>query len=239
MNPTVESRIAVYSAADARLRELLGQLDPARVADPSLLPGWSIGHVLSHLARNADGLRNLLLWARSGVEVPMYRSSEGRDADAEAGASRPGALVVSDVLHTAAALAVEVDAMPARAWSAQVRTRSGGPIPAAVVLDHRIAELNLHRHDLGIDAGLATLDPQQGAELLSVLVRTYVRTHEVPPLLLQPDDADPIRLGADQGAGTDAPVVSGPAVVLAGWLSGRTDGSELRCTGPLPQLPNW
>jgi hypothetical protein len=38
------------------------------------LPGWSRGHVLTHLARNADGGRRLLVWARTGVESFEYAS---------------------------------------------------------------------------------------------------------------------------------------------------------------------
>ena len=45
------------------------ELDPGQVAGPSRLPGWSRGHVLSHLARNADALVNLLTWARTGIEA--------------------------------------------------------------------------------------------------------------------------------------------------------------------------
>ncbi len=44
----------------------------------------------------------------------------------------------------------------------------------------------------------------------------------------------------DLGAGDrGAPVVSGSAHALAGWLAGRSDGSELACDGPLPHLPSW
>ena len=35
---------------------------------PSLLPGWSRAHVLAHVARNADAMRNLLIGARSGTD---------------------------------------------------------------------------------------------------------------------------------------------------------------------------
>ena len=49
------------------------------MAGPSLLPGWSRGHVLTHLARNADGAVNLLTWARTGVETPQYVSQEQRE----------------------------------------------------------------------------------------------------------------------------------------------------------------
>jgi len=37
---------------------------------PSLLPGWTRAHVLAHLARNADAMRNMLAGARSGSLAP-------------------------------------------------------------------------------------------------------------------------------------------------------------------------
>ena len=45
-----------------------------------LLPGWTVGHVLTHVARNADAYTNLLTWARTGVETPAYASPEAREA---------------------------------------------------------------------------------------------------------------------------------------------------------------
>ena len=53
----------------------------AQAREPSLLPGWTRGHLLTHLARNADGLRNLLTWARTGVMTPQYHSAAARDED--------------------------------------------------------------------------------------------------------------------------------------------------------------
>lgn len=67
----------------ARLAATAAALTDDQVREPSLLPGWSRGHVLTHVARNADGLRNLLIWARTGVETPQYpepgRSAATRD----------------------------------------------------------------------------------------------------------------------------------------------------------------
>jgi maleylpyruvate isomerase len=232
----VRRRAATLADADAEMRSALDRLDPADVGLPSRLPGWTIGHVLSHLARNADGLANLLRWARTGVPAPMYPSSESRDADVEAGTRRPGTEILADYVATSDALAADIASMPDDAWSAPVRTRTGSPIPAEVVLDHRIAEVFLHHHDLGVDGGLADLSDEDAGGLLGVLMRTYVRTHEVPPLVLAATGAAPRVLGP---AGPGAPVVSGPAGALAGWLTGRSDGSELVCGGPLPILPNW
>src|SRR5919197_4025618 len=67
----------------------------------SRLAGWSRGHVLTHLARNADALVNLLTWARTGVERPMYVSSDQRDADIEAGAGRTADELRADLRESA------------------------------------------------------------------------------------------------------------------------------------------
>lgn len=234
----VRARIQVLATADAELRAALTDVDPDTVGGPSLLPDWTVGHVVSHLSRNADGLRNLLRWARTGVQTPMYASAEVRDADVEAGSQRPGAEILADYVASSDAFAADVDAMPDQAWAALVRTRTGGPIPAAVALDHRISEVYLHHHDLGIDGGLAELSDDEGRTLLSVLLRTYVRTHDVPPLVLEPTGGDRLVLGPTAAA-TDAPEVSGSATALAGWLTGRTDASDLTSDGPLPELPSW
>src|SRR5690349_12024814 len=61
-------------AETRRLLDTAAALDDAAVRAPSLLPGWSRGHVLTHLARNADGGRRLLSWARTGIENVEYAS---------------------------------------------------------------------------------------------------------------------------------------------------------------------
>ncbi|MEV7393377.1 maleylpyruvate isomerase N-terminal domain-containing protein, partial [Streptomyces sp. NPDC091215] len=49
------------NAATGHLLETAARFTDADVRAPSLLPGWSRGHVLTHVARNADGGRNLLI----------------------------------------------------------------------------------------------------------------------------------------------------------------------------------
>src|SRR5690349_5101281 len=85
--------------ATARLLATARKLADADSAAPSLLPGWTRGHVLAHLALNADACVNLLTTARTGVDTPMYASDEQREADIVAAAGRP----VAD--HVAALLA--------------------------------------------------------------------------------------------------------------------------------------
>ena len=78
------------AAATERFRRTAAGLSDQQAREPSALPGWSRGHVLAHLARNADSLRNLLIWARTGIETPQYRDADERGSDAARGGAPHG-----------------------------------------------------------------------------------------------------------------------------------------------------
>jgi maleylpyruvate isomerase len=61
--------LASVQAATERLLHAVGALDNAAVTQSSRLPGWTRGHVLTHLARNADALVNVF------EGRPMYASA--------------------------------------------------------------------------------------------------------------------------------------------------------------------
>src|SRR5689334_6670350 len=86
---------SVREATD-RLLSAVAALDNASVAQPSRLPGWSRGHVLAHLARNADALVNVL------EGRPMYADARVRDTDIERDAPRPLDVQLADVRESAA-----------------------------------------------------------------------------------------------------------------------------------------
>src|SRR5215211_3296162 len=89
------------AAATRRLLAGLAELSDADLRAPSLLPGWSRGHVVAHLCRNADAVTNLVAWAATGQERPMYTSQAARDAAIEAGAGRPLAEQLADAEESA------------------------------------------------------------------------------------------------------------------------------------------
>ena len=65
---------------------------------PSLLPGWSRGHVLAHWARNADGQTRMLQAAMRGEVAAQYPGGDAqRAADIETGAARPAPVILQDV----------------------------------------------------------------------------------------------------------------------------------------------
>jgi maleylpyruvate isomerase len=154
---------------DAAQRQLSDQLDhstqrllgTARVIpepelrQPSLLPGWTRGHVLSHLARNADAMRNVLIGARSGQERRMYASLEGREEEINQGAGRSSKELAEDLASSAMALRTVMIGLPDAAWQFAVRLPDSGPFPAEQLLTRRLAEVELHHCDLGYGYGPA------------------------------------------------------------------------------------
>ena len=144
----VRRSMARIGEATDRLLASAAALTDASAGEPSLLPGWTRGHVLTHVARNGDGLGNLLRWARTGTETPMYASREARRADIEAGAGRSAGDLAADVQATAIAFAAEAASLPAEAWAAQVQMLVGPPMPARRVLDWRLREVEIHHVDL-------------------------------------------------------------------------------------------
>ena len=116
--------------ATAQVLATAARFTDADARAPSLLPGWSRGHVLTHLARNADGGQRLLSWARTGVEAAEYPSMAARTAEIEAGAGRSASQLRDDVLTSAERFAAEYRRMPAEAWERTVRWTGTGPLIA-------------------------------------------------------------------------------------------------------------
>lgn len=226
----------VEDATDRLLRTVAG-LAAADVAGPSLLPRWTRGHVLTHLARNADAFVNLLTTARTGEPIPMYASPQARAADIEAGADRSPADLLDDLRGSSARFAAAVEAMPVAAWAATVQTRRG-PWPAATLVWGRLREIEVHHVDL--DAGYRPADwPEAFAQRLLHEVATGLADNpDAPAMVLR---FDGVRQELVVGDPEGAPTVTGPAPELAAWLTGRSAGEVLTVTpdGPLPTPPEW
>src|SRR5215218_6996900 len=106
MDPTSPG---LLDAVGEHTSRLLATADGLRdVRAPSLCEGWTRAHVLSHVARNADGLAALVRAAVDGTGETMYASPEQRDADIDAGADRPVPELVADVRNSAEALAAQL-----------------------------------------------------------------------------------------------------------------------------------
>ncbi|GGU98195.1 maleylpyruvate isomerase [Streptomyces albospinus] len=232
---------AVHEATD-RLLISLGKLDDAAIGEPSLLPGWTRGHVLAHLARNADALVNLLTWARTDVRTPMYASAAVRDGDIERGADRPLAAHLEDLRESAAGFAAAAQALPEDRRAFLVEMRNGVVERADRLALRRLAEVELHHVDLGVGYTVEQLPPAFLDSELEFLTAVKFAGHpDLPALELRTGDGRTWRTGHTGTGGGDeaAPVVvTGPATALVGWLTGRADGAGLDTQGsPLPVIP--
>jgi len=243
MDDEVRRSMARIGEATDRLLASAGALTDTGVREPSLLPGWTRGHVLTHTARNADGLGNLLRWARTGITTPMYASREARRADIEAGAGRSAGDLAADVQATALAFAAEAASLPHEAWAAQVRGLTGPPIPGRGVLDWRLREVEIHHVDLGVGYRPGDWPGEFVTASLPGVAGEFAGREDAPSCLLQPDGSGlgPFQIGPEQPTGQPVLVRGSPASLLA-WLIGRDDGSGLRVSPDgvvLPVLPPW
>jgi maleylpyruvate isomerase len=138
-------------AAHGRLEAAIARLTDAEVAQPSRLPGWSVGHVLTHIARNADSVTRRLEGAARGEVVEQYPGGhEGRAAEIDAGAQRVAALLIADVGAANTLLDEAIDAMPDDAWPNMTRRVGGREQAAAEIIFHRWREVEVHHVDLGL-----------------------------------------------------------------------------------------
>jgi maleylpyruvate isomerase len=143
--------VAGCSAAQRALDEALAELGDAEARAPSLLPGWSVGHVLTHLARNADSVVHRLEGAARGVLLDQYPGGLAqRAADIAAGAGRPAAALVADVAQSSARVERVMAALPAAAWDAPSRTSKGVVESSRDAVLSRWREVVVHHGDLGL-----------------------------------------------------------------------------------------
>lgn len=230
--------LAAVERATMRLMATVRELDDAAIRAPSLLPGWTRGHVLTHLARNADGCVNLLLWARTGVEHAMYPSAADRSAAIEEGAARDRRLLEEDLVASGSRFAEACRRLPASAWSAEVAATPGTPIPAYEVVRSRLLEVWVHLVDLDHAVGFADIPEPDVEVLLDDVVRYFAGRSDIPGCTIAVEfDGGRQRSWRLGGAGARPRQVSGrPGTVLA-WLLGRPAGE--RPEGAVPDLPAW
>ena len=207
--------------ATSRLLTSIATVNDEQITAPSRLPGWTVGHCLTHIARNADGIAKLVIWAVTDVRTPMYPSMESRDAEIDQGAGRSAAALREDVAASASRLSTAMTEL-AQADSAALERLVifGAPppstppnTPASQLGFARWREVTIHHADLGLpDFGYADFDDEFVARTLAFIE----------------DRSGPVN-------------VSGPAVDLLTWRLGRGTPTSLRDENGNPPgaAPAW
>jgi maleylpyruvate isomerase len=244
--PTPDPRLAeirvLLTAATQRLLGSTIVVTDEAWAGPSRLPGWTRGHVATHVARQADALARLVDGAATGVAQPMYASPEAREAEIEDGATRTGLELQTD-LDTSAERLTEAferldhaEADPARdaaGWSTAVEMRGGLVVPALLLPVGRLFEVEIHHVDLDIGLAVEQIEPEVAEWLIEWIAFRARARDEFPRVELHTDSGFSTTVG-QVGEGL---VVHGPAPALVGWLTNRLDPEAVPGTRGL-RLPS-
>ncbi|MCE6995260.1 maleylpyruvate isomerase family mycothiol-dependent enzyme [Saccharothrix sp. S26] len=213
----VEPPLAAVAVAHRRLFAAIADLTDAQVAEPSLLPGWTRGHVLAHLADAARARARVVERAARGERVELWEPGE-RDAIIEATASRSAAE------HRAAT--VEHASRLERAWAGVTDwSASADPDPVPPVFT-RWREVWIHLVDLDVGVRPAEWSAEFAVHTIAVL-----RSRLPDGVALRATDVP-----RTWGTGTE---VVGGVRDLAAWLAGRVPDAPPTCAVPLPELGPW
>lgn len=202
-------RVEGLAASHQRLLRLLEQLTDDMVPRSSLLPEWTVGHVLAHLEQNARSMTRLVEAAERGEIADQYVGGvDGRREAIERHSSRSA----DEHRRRVRESIYELEGTFARAregWYGQGRMASGVMVPVVELPLRRWREVEVHLGDLGID--------EWGPVGYETWSDAYVRD-DLAVLTMQWKSRGPMGL-TDLPAGV---ATAAPRVRLA-WLLGRHD----------------
>ncbi|WP_327637216.1 maleylpyruvate isomerase family mycothiol-dependent enzyme [Kribbella sp. NBC_00482] len=215
----------VRAIAD-RLLAVTADLDDATARAGSGLPGWSRGHVITHIANFSEAMTRQVDEALQGRLVEVYDGGRpARDAQIEAGADRPAAELRSHLTQAVTTLLASWDKVGPTDWPLPILHRNSN-LSAGLQATWR--ELTIHTTDLDLGITAATWSDDFCLHLLDFLrARTPDNTH----LILKSPT-----LTWDNGTGEDI-TLEGTFTDLTAWYAGRPTPGPL--TGPAPDLLPW
>lgn len=199
--------------AHRRLLSHLDRLVAAEVLDvaaPSRLPGWTVGHVLTHVTQSGDGHTRMFDAAAAGRVGEQYPGGvDVRNADIDAGAPRSAVEQVDD-------LRASIGRLEQR-WASSIWQGRGAALAGEVDIRHlpflRLREVAIHHIDLDIGVGFHDLPPEY--------LRLELRRMQMLWTARQPMGLTPL---------PDAALAASPPDRLA-WLLGRADIEGLEPAG--------
>ena len=238
----MDAAAAVEGVRDADVR-LLQALDAANFDDAiarsqSTLPEWTIGHVLTHIARNADSHTRMITAAQRGEQMHQYPGGmEQRESEIEAGAGRSAAELVDDVRRADDALIAAYVGVDDETWRGSA-IRWGRLWPVIDLPFLRWREVAVHSVDLGLPGiGTEIWHPAYVEhELRRQVAALSTRLPESMAVRLAPRDATwstlVVRIG--DAPAEDVVTIDCPSHELLAWTIGRFAGEP-----HWPPLSRW
>jgi maleylpyruvate isomerase len=211
-------RLLIARHGTAYFSQHLAAIDDAELDRPSALAGWTGKHLLAHVGYNAAALCRLLDWAASGVETPMYGSSDQRNAEIQDGAALNAGALRNLFAHNVGRLDTKWRQLPAQAWGSDVRTAQGRMVPAEETIWMRTREVWIHAVDLGNGARFGDFPDVVLQSLLDDIVGSWRRKGDGAGLHLQVDQRSTCPVIED---GRPTTTVRGPLAAVVRWAAGR------------------
>lgn len=198
-----------------RLEEVLDGLTDDLARAPSVLPGWTRGHVLAHLTGLGSAIARQAEYTRVDERIDFYDGGQaGRTADIEARAGRSAAVHSREVRTAALRVEAAFAAQTEGTWSRPTGNRGR---TVAQLAESWWRELAIHLTDLDLGVGYAVWTPDlldHLADYLAGRVPRGTRLELIP--------VDGVAGPWDLGDHAVNPIVlRGTAADLVAWLAGR------------------
>lgn len=228
----LSDNLALLARETSLLMRTAAALDDDSIRVASLCEGWNRAHVLSHIARNADALGNLVSWAVTGTPRAMYDSPDDRDADIEAGSTRGAKEIFTDLEDSAARFAAAAPGLAGAPEQVEVEMRGGHAVLGGQLPTLRLLEVVFHHVDLSAGYTFADADPGFVKRAMPMAIERFRASGMAPSITLHSDEGD------TWSSGDGAQNVDGSNAALLLWLArGETNG--VSSESPLPALPSW
>jgi maleylpyruvate isomerase len=220
-------------AATGQLFRSLERLTDDLARAETALPGWTRGHVLTHLARNADAHLRVSDAALDGLFYSMYEGGdEARNRGIEEGAGRPASVLARDVRTTAARLEAHWNQIADKEWDLPSE-KTDGNVPPRKISDRvalRWREVEVHHVDLALGYTPANWSQAYVNLDLPVIINAMPAkaTKDTPRLMswfLRDDSTGNAWIvsarGIRPGVGSATHTLHAPGHSLLAWLLGR------------------
>ena len=149
---TLNIHVAGCAESHQRLLQTLDLLTDDQCREPSALPGWTRGHVLSHLARNAESHVHVLQCAARGEVAEQYvGGAKARKQGIEAHALDSVESLVASVRKSIYALEGQWAETNSEGWQGHGVNSAGATIAMSDIVFLRWREVEVHHADLALD----------------------------------------------------------------------------------------
>lgn len=148
----LNEHVAGCAASHQHLLQSLDSLTDDQCREPSALPGWTRGHVLSHLARNAESHVHVLQCAARGEMGEQYvGGAKARKEGIELHAHDSAELLVGAIRKSIYALEGQWAATNSEGWQGHGINSAGASIAMSDIVFLRWREVEVHHADLSRD----------------------------------------------------------------------------------------